>query len=165
MEVIDIIILAAFIPGIIKGIKSGFIGQIAGIGGLFLGFYLSYKFSALLSTYLAKWIPSFNEPTIKAISFALIIIVVVVAVYFLGKAVEKVFTVTMLGWLNKLLGVVFAIAASALIIGLLLTLISYVNNTWFTVISQDKISNSLFYTPLSDLANTVFPYLKAFFKF
>lgn len=164
MAIIDIIILAAFIPGIIKGIKDGFIGQVAGIGGLFLGFYLAYKFSSLVSVYLTKWFASLNEPTIKVISFAIIIIAVVIAVYFLAKLIEKVINIATLGWLNKLLGVVFSLVASALIVGLVLTLITYVNNTWFTVISQEKISESFFFTPLSDFANTVFPYLKGFFK-
>lgn len=164
MAVIDIIILVAFIPGIIKGIKDGFIGQLAGIGGLFLGFYLAYKFSYLVSTYFTKWFPSLNEPTIKVISFAVIVIAVVIALFFIGKIVEKLVKVVMLGWLDKLLGVIFAILASAFIIGLVLTMITYVNNTWFTIISEDKISQSIFYTRLSDLANTVFPYLKSFFK-
>lgn len=165
MNFIDIIILVIFAIGIFKGIKDGFIGQAAGIGGIFLGIWLAYKFSALLSTYLTKWIPSFTESTVKIISFAIIIIAVIIAVHFLGKLVEKVITISMLGWLNKLLGVIIALAATAFIVGLILTLITYINNTWFTLIPADKIAESKLYTPLSDLANTVFPYLKSFLKF
>jgi|SRR5574344_463805 membrane protein required for colicin V production len=165
MNFIDITILVLFVIGIIKGIKDGFIRQVAAIGGIFLGFWLAYKFSSLFCPYIIKWIPSLSEATVKIISFVIIIIAVIIAVHFLGKLIEKVITISMLGWLNKLLGIIIAIAATAFIIGLILNLVTYINNTWFTLIPAEKIAESKLFAPLSEIANSVFPYLKNFFKF
>mgnify|MGYP003485180551 FL=1 len=70
----------------------------------------------------------------------------------------------MLGWLNKLLGVLLAFAGTAFILGAVICLISYVNETWFTIIPQEKIAESVLYQPLEDLANMVFPYFKNLFQ-
>lgn len=163
MSVIDIIILIPFVYALYKGIKNGFVGQIAGIGGIILGIILGARFSALLSTYLAQWIHA-SEAVIKIISFAAIIIAVILLATLISKGIEKLFSLVMLGWLNKLLGVLLAFAGTAFIVGLIISLISYANNTWFTIISPEKISESILYQPLEDLVNMVFPYLRDFFK-
>ncbi len=82
----------------------------------------------------------------------------------LSKAIEKLFSLVMLGWLNKLLGVLLAFAATALIIGVVISLISYVNETWFTIIPQEKIEESLFYMPLKEFSEWIFPYFRNLFS-
>lgn len=164
MSLIDIIIIIAFVPAVIKGIKDGFIRQIAGIAGLFLGVWLSYKFSSLITGWLGQWINA-NESVTKVISFAIIMIAAIVLINLLGKLIENIISVVMLGWLNKLLGVVVAFCITALIVGLILSLINYANESWFTIISQEKINESLFYEPLYNLSQKVFPYLKEFLHF
>lgn len=163
MSVIDIIILIPFAYALYKGLKNGFIGQVAGILGLFLGVFLGYKFSELLSAWLSQWINA-NESVVKIISFAIIIIVVLVLINLLSKLIEKIFSMVMLGWLNKLLGVIVAFAFTAFIVGTVLSLILYINEAWFTIISPENIEESSLFTPLSNIAKSVFPYLKDFFR-
>lgn len=163
MSIIDIVILVPFAFALYKGIKNGFVGQIAGISGIVLGIILGTRFSALVSGYISQWIEA-SESVIKIISFAIIIVLVIIAAALLSKAIEKLFSLVMLGWLNKLLGVLLALAGTAFILGAVICLISYVNETWFTIIPQEKIAESVLYQPLEDLANMVFPYFKNLFQ-
>lgn len=163
MSVIDIILLVPFAFALYKGIKDGFVGQVAGISGIVLGIVLGSRFSSLVSSHVSQWIHA-SEQVIKIISFALIIIAVIICAAILSRLIEKLFSLVMLGWLNRLLGVILAFAGTALILGSLICLISYINETWFAVISAEKIEESILYHPLEDLARMVFPYFKNFFS-
>lgn len=163
MCIIDIIILVPFAFALYKGIKNGFVGQIAGIGGIILGIILGTRFSTLLSGYVSQWIDA-SEAVIKIISFALIIIAVILVATILSKAIEKLFSLVMLGWLNKLLGVLLAFAGTAFLVGSVIALITFINETWFVIVPKDKIADSILYQPLEDLVNMVFPYFKKFFS-
>lgn len=163
MSVIDIIILVPFAFALYKGLKNGFVGQVAGISGIILGIVLGTRFSSFVSTYVSQWIQA-GEQVIKIISFALIIIGVVVCAAILSKLIEKLFSLVMLGWLNKLLGVILAFAGTALIAGAIICLISYINEAWFVILTPEKIDESILYHPLEDLARMVFPYFQNFFS-
>ncbi len=163
MPTIDIVILVILFVAIIKGLMDGFIKQIAGILGLILGIYLSYKFSSLLSVWLNNWI-NVSESIVKIISFAIISIAAIIGIAFLGKIVQKIVNITTLGWLNRLVGVLFAIFTTILILGILFSLIHYINDAWFTIISNEKLSESKFVDVFIKITDTVFPYLKNFFK-
>ena len=93
------------------------------------------------------------------IAFALILLVVMILVHLAGKAVEKVLKFMMLGWLNKLLGVVFALLKMILIVGLVIILFDSLNTT-IPLVKEDTLNGSILYQPVKDIANTVFPYLK-----
>lgn len=163
MNVIDIVILCLFIPGIIKGINDGVIKQIAGIGSLFLGAYLAYKFSYLISKYVSEFLNT-SEQITKIISFAIILIGVIVLMVIIGKLATKLADAITLGWLNKLLGAIIACVSTILILGLLAHLIIYINTSWFEIVPKEQIADSKLFQPISDCANFIFPYLKTFFK-
>ncbi|MFA7116867.1 MAG: CvpA family protein [Bacteroidales bacterium] len=162
MNIIDIIILVALIPAITKGLKDGLLKQAAGVAGLLAGVYLAYKFSDLLSTYLNNWINT-SEQVVKIISFALIILVVIICLSLLGKWLTKILEVATLGWINKLLGVIIAIAIDLTILGVIAYLITYINSEWFVLVPKESITDSKFFSPILNLAQSVFPYLKSFF--
>lgn len=163
MSVIDIIILVPFAFALYKGLKNGFVGQVAGISGIILGIILGTRFSSLVSTYVSQWIHA-SEQVIKIISFALIIAAVIICAAILSKLIEKLFSLAMLGWLNRVLGVILAFAGTAFVVGAVICLITYVNETWFVIISPEKIKESILYQPLEDLTRMVFPYFKNFFE-
>lgn len=162
MSTIDIILLVLFIPAVYKGLKDGFVRQAAGILGLLLGLFLASRFSELLGGYLQNWVNA-DPSIVKIIAFILIMIGVILCLNLLGKLVEKVFKLVMMGWLNRLLGLIFALAATALILGTLASVILYTNKNWFTVLSPDLIAGSRLFTPLAELPGRILPFLQEFF--
>ena len=159
MYVLDIILLLCFVPAIIGGLRRGFIAQVVAIISIILGIWLSFKFSAVLSGWLGQWIEA-GEQVLHVISFAVIMILAILALAAVGKLIEATVKIILLGWLNRLLGLIFALLKYALIIGLLLMLFNSLNGQ-FHLVNQKVLDSSLLYGPLLNMANSVFPYLKA----
>lgn len=158
MNIIDIILLICFIPAVVQGIRKGFISQVISIISLVLGIWMSARFASLVSTWIAQWITASGQ-VLEIVAFALILVVVFLVLGALGKVLEAAIKLIMLGWLNKLLGVVFALLKTGLIVGLVIMAFSSLNAT-FNLVKPEILSQSVLYTPLKDIANDVFPYLR-----
>ena len=151
MNIIDIIIVCCCVPAVIHGLSKGFVSQAFSLVALILGVWLSFKFSNAVGEWLVTYI-DLPSTVIHVIAFALIMLVVMLITHLAGKAVEGVLKVVMLGWLNKLLGIVFALLKAVLIIGLVIILFEAINNT-FPIVPSKTMEESIFYGPVKDLAN------------
>ena len=163
MTVIDIIIIVLLALAVFKGIKDGLVRQVGGIAGLILGIFLAGRFSAFLAGWMHQWIDA-SESAVKAVSFAVIIIVVCLCMYLLGRLLEKIIKITTLGWINRLLGVVLSGCTVVLLIGAVISLIEYINSTWFVLVPQEQLAKSKSIQIISSVTDAVFPYLKQLFN-
>ncbi len=163
MTVIDIIIIVLLALAVFKGIKDGLVRQVGGIAGLILGIFLAGRFSAFLAGWMHQWIDA-SESAVKAVSFAVIIIVVCLCMYLLGRLLEKIIKITTLGWINRLLGVVLSVCTVVLLIGAVISLIEYINSTWFVLVPQEQLAKSKSIQIISSVTDAVFPYLKQLFN-
>ena len=161
MATLDIILLCCFIPGIIRGISKGFLEQALALAGVILSVWAAFRFSGLVCTWLKPYL-EFSETTLNVISFALILVAMSLLVLLVAKLLTKVAEMAMLGWLDKTLGLVFALAVNALVIGVVIILFDTVN-TKFALVKSEVLDGSIVYTSLRDLSYLVFPYLKSFF--
>lgn len=162
MSILDIILLICFIPALVQGLKKGFIAQVVAVISIIAGVWMSFEFATLVSGWLGEYIPG-SEQILKIVAFVLILAGVIVGFYLLGKIIEGMFKLVMLEWLNRLLGVIFAMMKTALIVGLLIMVFNSVNET-FDLVSGEYLSKSLLYNPLKEFADSVFPYLKGLFQ-
>ena len=161
MATLDIILLCCFIPGIIRGLSKGFLEQALALAGIVLSVWAAFHFSSLVCTWLKPYV-NISETVLNVVSFALILVVISLAVLLVAKLLTKVAELAMLGWLNKILGLVFALAVNALVIGVFIVLFDTVNAK-FALVKPDVLEESIVYTHLRDLSYLVFPYLKSFF--
>ena len=161
MATLDIILLVCFIPGIIRGISKGFLEQALALAGIVLSVWTAFHFSGLVAIWLQPYV-DFSETTLNVIAFALILVAVSLLVLLIAKLLTKVTELAMLGWLDKLLGLVFALAVNALFIGIFIVLFDTLN-TKFELVKPEVLDGSIVYTTLRDLCYLVFPYLKSFF--
>ena len=159
MSIVDIILLICFIPALISGIRKGFISQVISIISIIAGVWVSYEFSTQVGTWLGQHIEAADN-VLKLISFILIMIAVFSGLALAGKLLEGLVNFVMLGWVNKLLGVAFAMLKTGLIVGLLIMVFCSLNNN-LHMVSDDVLADSVLFTPLKNVAYTVFPYLKS----
>lgn len=159
MNILDIIILVCFIPAIIGGLRKGLIAQVVSIISIILGVWLAFKFSSLVSGWMAGWFDGASPAILNIIAFAVILIAVIFGLFAIGKVIEASIKIIMLGWLNRILGLVFAILKCALILGLVIIMFDSINGN-FHAVPEKTLSESILYPPLNDLANCIFPYLK-----
>ena len=108
MSVLDIILLVCFIPALITGISKGFIQQAAGLASVILGTWLAFKFSEKLSVLMAPGL-NLDEKWLHVISFAIILIITILLLALVGKILSGVLELATLGWVNRVLGFIFAI--------------------------------------------------------
>ena len=161
MATLDIILLICFIPGIIRGISKGFLEQALSLAGIVLGVWAAFKFSALVCGWLKPYL-SLSETTLNVVAFALILIAVCIVVLLVAKLLTKVLEMSMLGWLDKILGLVFALVVNGLLLGVFVILFDTLNLK-FGFVKPEVLDGSIVYTTLRDFCYLVFPYLKAFF--
>ncbi len=158
MNTLDIILLICFIPALVQGFRKGFISQAIAIISIIAGVWMSARFADVVSGWLGQYIQG-SEQVLKVVAFALIIVAVIVGLTLLGKLLESTIRLVMLGWVNRLLGVIFSLLKTGLIVGLLIMAFCSLNDT-FKFVNEETLNSSVLFPPLKNLAYSVFPYLK-----
>ena len=158
MNSLDIVFLLLFIPGIIRGLTKGFLEQVISLGGVVLSAFLAYRFSGFACDILKEYI-TVSETVLHVIGFAAVLVLSLLLVILLAKLVTKVAEMASLGWLNKVLGVVFSLFTTALILSILIILFDTVN-VKFELVTSPILQESVLYGHLKDFGYYVFPYLK-----
>ncbi len=114
---IDLTFAILLVIAIVKGYQKGFIIAVFSIIAFIIGLAAALKFSAVVAAWLqnsisisAKWLPF--------IAFAIVFIAVVLLVRMGAKLIEKSFQVIMLGWLNRIGGIILYAALYIIILSI-----------------------------------------------
>ncbi len=156
--VVDLILLLIFVPAIIVGIRKGFVRQLAGLIALILGVWAGYHFSSFLSGKLNIWLNTISS-FVDILSFTLIFLAVLLGVTLIGHFLSGIIKVALLGWLDKILGVIFAIIKTAFILSIVIYILNSFDSIW-SFLPKKNLADSDVYLFLERLAPKVFPYLK-----
>ncbi len=163
MNVLDIIILVLLIPALIRGISKGLIEQVAAFASLMLSAWTAYKFSSRLEEVLSTHI-NVSPQLLYIISFAIIIVIVVLLLHLIARLATKFIELLHMGWINSVLGVVFAIFNVLLVIGLVLFLFTSLNTSSFHLDTTWLDDSMIYQSIIKPLTDTIFPYLEDFFS-
>jgi membrane protein required for colicin V production len=155
MSVIDIIIGALILYGIVKGLFKGLFVEVTSLLALVVGIYGAVHFSKYAAQILSNNF-DWSQNTTSITAFAVTFVVIVLAISLAGKALTKLADFAALGLLNKLLGALFGGTKIALIISVLLLIFSTLNQT-IPFVSSDEIERSLLYSPVKSLAPMILP--------
>jgi membrane protein required for colicin V production len=157
MYYFDIIIAIILIYAIYKGYTKGLIIQLASLAALILGVWGAIKLSHLASVYLQQWF-EINPKYLPVISFALVFFIILILIFMLSHLLQKIIESISLGFLNRIAGVIFSLAKVILILSIIMIYFNRINNK-FNILSEKEKEKSIFYTPLSKIAPSIFPYL------
>lgn len=158
METLDILLLICFIPALVRGIQKGFIEQVISLVSIFVGAWAAYRFASPLGVWLKDYI-NLEPKILGVVSFAVIVILTVFILTLIGKLLSKTLSLASLGFVNRLLGVVFALLKAALVIGLIIFVFDTLNTKW-AIVNTQILQDSVIYKALHGAAMKVFPYLK-----
>lgn len=125
------------------------------MAALMLGIYGGIKFSESVSVYLQGYI-EVNYRVLMLISFALTFLLIVIAIHFLAKVLEKFISLIALGFINKLFGAIFGLLKTAFILSIVLVIIDLADETLKFIPLEEK-SKSVLYEPVSKLVPAVIP--------
>jgi membrane protein required for colicin V production len=157
MSIIDIVLGALLLFGLIRGAIKGFFVEIASLLALVLGVYGAIHFSSFAAKFLESKV-DWNEKTINIIAFAITFVIIVLVISLAGKALTKLADFVALGILNKLLGGVFGALKIGLILSVLLIIFNKLNNT-LPFMEKKDLEDSILYKPVKSIAPMIFPNL------
>lgn len=157
MNVIDLVFALILIWSAYRGFVKGFILQLSTLAALLLGILGAIEFSGFTATLLTD---SFNigAEYLNIIAFAVTFIIIIIAVHLLARLIEKLIKAIALGFVNRILGIIFGLAKVAFVISIILVLVNKANEK-YNFLPEEKTEKSLLYEPLSQFAPMIFPYL------
>ena len=155
MAVIDIVLGALILFGLIRGLMKGLFVEIASLVALIAGVYGAIHFSNFAADFLMERV-DWNEKTINITAFAITFVIIVLAISLAGKALTKLADFAALGFLNKLLGALFGGLKIAVILSVVLMIFANLNKT-IPFVSDEEIEDSVLYEPVKSLVPMVFP--------
>lgn len=128
------------VMAIIKGYRKGLVVAVFSIVAYIIGLAAALKLSTVVAGYLQHNITVSNK-WLPFISFAVVFLVVVVLVNWAGKFIEKTFEIVLLGWANRLGGVVFYAALYIIIFSIFLFYAEKIH-----LLSDDSLQHSATYS-------------------
>jgi len=155
MNWIDIVIIVLLIFGLARGFINGFIKELASLLALILGIWGAIKFSTFTAGRLYDYF-DMTGPYVGIIAFMVTFVIIVIIIHFLGLLLDKFVETISLGFLNSLLGLVFGVLKSALILSVIFVVLNAINARHH-FLPEEKIEQSKFYNPIADIAPAIFP--------
>lgn len=116
---IDFIAIGLIVLAIIKGLRKGLVVAIFSLLAFVIGLAAALKLSAVVAEYLGTT-TNISQRWLPMLAFALVFFIVALLVRLGAKAIEGSLRMVMLGWLNKLGGVVFYLLLYFLIFSIIL---------------------------------------------
>ena len=157
MTVIDIVLGALILFGVIRGLMKGLFVEVASLVALIAGVYGAIHFSNFAADFLMERV-DWNEKTINITAFAITFVIIVLAISLAGKALTKLADFAALGFLNKLLGAVFGGLKIAMILSIILLLFTKMNKT-IPFVDEEDLQDSVLYEPVKSIAPIILPSL------
>lgn len=153
MNVLDIIILILFIPAIIRGISKGLIEQVTAFASLVASAYLANLFSDKVGAFLSQWI-DVGPQLLYIISFIIVVVLVVLLLQLVSKLATKFINLIAMGWINRVLGFLFALFNAAVVMGIVLR---FLPGEW----TNGSVIYDAIIKPVTDF---IFPFLEDIFS-
>ena len=138
--VLDIILLIILILAIIKGYQRGLIVGVFSLIAIIIGLAAAIKLSTVVAAYIGKAI-KVSDTWLPVISFAVVFIIVVLLIRLGANMLQKTVEIALLGWVNRLGGILFYVAIYLIVYSVILFYAEQVK-----LIQPDTIQNSVTYS-------------------
>ena len=155
MNYIDAIIIIILGFSLIRGFINGFVKEAASLAALILGIYGAIKFSSFTAAKLYDYF-DMSGKYVGIISFVITFAIIVIIIHFIGVILDKVVEAASLGFINRLVGIIFGFLKSVLIMSVVFVVLNAIDARK-PFLPKDKIEQSMFYNPISDIAPAIFP--------
>jgi uncharacterized membrane protein required for colicin V production len=167
--ILDIIIVALLVGGILSGLKKGLAYHIVSLASILLAFLTAVLFYKTVAREIQLWIPTptslsitkldfldnidFGDALYGSISFMALFFVARFFLRIIGNAVIALFQVPVLNEVNKLLGAIFGFITTFIVIFIVIQFLVFVQVSFLQTILQGSflVPLMLKYTPLLSL--------------
>jgi membrane protein required for colicin V production len=155
MNWIDAAIVIILILSMVMGFINGLVKEVASLAALILGIWGAIKFSSFTAGKLYDYFDMTGQ-YVGIIAFIITFGIIVVIIHFIGILADKLVDAISLGFINRLLGIAFGLLKSMLIMSVFFVVINAIDARR-PFLPKEKIGESIFYNPISDIAPVIFP--------
>jgi len=155
MNWIDFVIIILLVFGLARGFIDGFIKELASLLALILGIWGAIKFSSFTAERLYDYFDMTSQYT-GIIAFLITFVIIVILVHFVGVIVDMFLDKISLGVLNSLLGLLFGLFKTALILSVIFTVLNAIDAK-HRFLPARTIETPRLYSPIADIAPALFP--------
>ena len=118
-SIFDIVIIGITLALGLKGLFKGFIKEVFGLVGIIGGIFVASRFADVVGQPIAQTLAITSEATISLIGFVATLIIFWIAIYILGTVISKIFSLSGLGFIDRLFGFIFGSAKIFLILAVI----------------------------------------------
>ncbi len=155
MNWIDAFIIIILILAAVNGFINGFVKEVASLAALILGIWGAIKFSNFTAAKLYDYFDMTGK-YVGIVAFIITFLIIVIIIHFVGMIVDKLMEAIALGLVNRLLGIIFGLFKSVLIMSVVFVILNAIDSHR-PFLPKQKIEQSMFYNPISDIAPAIFP--------
>jgi len=116
---LDLIYAVIIVLAILHGYRRGLIVGLFSLVAVIIGLAAAMKLSIVAGKYIGKVI-NISDEWMPVISFAAVFLIIVLLIRLGAKAIEKTIQFVMLGWVNKIGGIIFYAAVYTIVFSVIL---------------------------------------------
>ncbi len=135
----DIFIASLVVLSIFKGYSRGLIVGLFSLVAIIIGLAAALKLSAVVAGYIGSTV-KVSESWLPILSFIVVFILVILLVRLGAKAIEKAVELALLGWINKLGGILLFVVLYMLVASVVLFYAEQIR-----ILQPEVIENSVTY--------------------
>lgn len=154
MNVFDIIVYIALAWAVFNGWRRGFLLQLLSFVSVVAGFYFAAKYGAQVGIFLGL-----DNSTAAIAGFLIIFLASLVVITVVGHLLRAVLRFSGLGVADVLLGILFSVAKTGLVVGIMFSWLATINKD-YTWVERQTIEQSHWFTPMVHVIDTLTPYIE-----
>ena len=116
---LDLIYAVIIVLAILHGYRRGLIVGLFSLVAVIIGLAAAMKLSIVAGKYIGKVI-NISDEWMPVISFAAVFLIIVLLIRLGARAIEKTIQIAMLGWVNKIGGIIFYAAVYTVVFSVIL---------------------------------------------
>ena len=157
MNWLDIIIGFFLLIALFNGYRKGLVMQLIGLAVILLAVIFGGKLAGILFPELDRLF-DFSPQLLHVLSYILAFAAIFLVATLVGQVIERIVDFILLGFFNRLLGSVVAVATTAIVLSLLLNLVLILDREkqW---INRQIRSESFFFERVQSVVPVVVPFL------
>lgn len=137
---LDFIFVVLIVFAVLKGYQQGLIVGLFSLVAVIIGLAAAMKLSVVMASYIGKAV-KLSDEWLPVISFAVVFLLIILLIRLGAKAIEKTVEFALMGWLNKIGGIVLF---AAIYITVFSVLIFYAEQ--LKILQPDTINKSITYS-------------------
>jgi len=155
MNWLDALIVVVLILSLVSGFINGLVKEVASLAALIIGIWGAIKFSSFTAAKLYDYFDMTGH-WVGVIAFLVTFGLIVVIIHFIGIMADKIVNAASLGFVNRVLGIVFGLLKAVLIMSVFFVVLNAID-VRRPFLPKKTIEESRFYNPISDIAPAIFP--------